>query len=157
MHPGFNLPVVHLCNRQELYCVVELFAKIDIERTDGRDALRVNVIQADMGAECQVHEDGKFVCRVDAADVERRIGFGISRALGLGKHVGERAFFIRHLRQDVIRCPVDDAVDRKDAVPRQRFSQRLDHRNAPADAAFKTDADRCPPGRFVNLGPVNRQ
>ena len=58
---------------------------------------------------------------IDASDVERRIGFGITGALRLCQDIVERPSFVGHFAENVIRCAVENAVDRKDVVRGKRF------------------------------------
>ncbi len=83
-------------------------------------------------------QDGQLMRRVDAVDVEARIGLGIAQALGLGQHVGEIAAGLAHRRQDVIAGAVQDAVDAR----RSRLAAR------PSRSAFD-DRDAAGDGRLV--------
>src|SRR3954469_23965951 len=100
-----------------------------------------------MGSECEAHEYGQLVSRIDSFDIESRIGFRVPGLLRFGKNVRELAFFVRHLGEDVVGSSVDDSIDGQDAIRSQRFFQRLDDGNAAGDAGFESNLD----GRGASL------
>ncbi len=59
------------------------------------DALDVDLVEGDLGAEGEARQDGELVRGVEAADVEGRIGLGVAARLRLGQHLGERAVLVR--------------------------------------------------------------
>ncbi len=67
--------------------------------------------------------------RIDAFDVEGRIGLGITQRLRLGQHVGKIAALVAHLGEDEIAGAVDDAGDPLDVIGGQALAQRLDDRD----------------------------
>jgi hypothetical protein len=78
-----------------------------------------------------------LVRRVDALDVEGRIGFGVAQALGLLQHGRKIEALVAHLGQDEVGGAVDDAGDPLDAVGREAFAQRLDDRDATGHGRFE--------------------
>ena len=68
--------------------------------------------------------------RVDALDIESRIGLGITEFLSLLEHVSEVRALVAHLRQNKVAGAVDDAGHPFDAVARQPFPHGLDDGNA---------------------------
>src|SRR3546814_5039428 len=74
--------------------------------------------------------------RVDAVDVETRVGLGIALRLRVGERVGEARAVSLHLRQDIIAGAVEDAIDARDLVRRGALADRLDHWNAARDRGF---------------------
>ena len=77
---------------------------------DPLDALVVDVIEPNPGAEREARQDRGLGSRVGSGYIGRRIRLGISELLGLGQCglavLGAR---VRHTREDVVRCSVDDA------------------------------------------------
>ena len=71
------------------------------------------------GLEGRGGKDYQFMGRVDAVYVKGRIRFGIAFFTGIFKRLVIRVFLERHLRQDIIRCPVDDSVKGLHLVARQ--------------------------------------
>ena len=73
---------------------------------------------------------------VVAIDIERRIGFSIAEALGVGEDRVEGGSFTRHAGEDVIAGAVYDAVDALETIADEGFAQGFDDRNATGDAGF---------------------
>ena len=80
------------------------------------DALDMHRVERDRPAERQRRQDRQLVRRIDAVDVERRIGLGVAELLRVGEHLGEFAPALAHLRQDVVAGAVQDAGDAENAV-----------------------------------------
>ena len=59
---------------------------------------------------------------VEAADVERRIGLGVTEFLGVGETGREGNLFQLHPRQDVIAGAVQNAVDAANLVAGQTLA-----------------------------------
>ncbi len=74
---------------------------------------------------------------VIAFDVESRIGFGITEALSFLQAIGKGQAFLLHLGEDVVAGAVHDAVDARDRVACQGFTQRLDDRDAAGNGRFE--------------------
>ena len=62
-------------------------------------------------AERQRRQDRQLVRRVDAVDVEARVGLGVAQLLRVGQHFGEFPAALAHLGQDVVAGAVQDAGD----------------------------------------------
>ena len=118
---------------EQLDAIAELFGVLDVDRIEPADPLDVGVLELHRIAEGDRAHDRHLVRRVDAFDVEGRVGLGIPQALRLGQHGGERQALAAHLGEDEIRRPIDDPGDPLDAVGRQPFAQRLDDRDAAGD------------------------
>jgi hypothetical protein len=69
------------------------------------------------------------VGRVEAADVEGGIGFGIAFVLRLFQHLGKGAVLLLHLGQDVVAGAVENTIDAADLIAGERLAQRLDDRD----------------------------
>ena len=65
--------------------------------------------------------------RVDAVDIEGRIGFGIALVLCGLEHLAEIGACALHFGEDVIAGPVENAVNALDPIGRRAFAQSLDH------------------------------
>ena len=77
--------------------------------------------------------------RIDAVDVEARIGLGIAELLRLGQHFGEFVRALAHRRQDVVRGAVQDAVDALQPVAGETLAQPLDDRDAAGDRGLERE------------------
>ena len=121
---------------------------------DGLDAFDVDLVERDVGAEGEAGQQGQLVGGIEAADVERRIGFGVALGLRLLQHVGERAALLLHRGQDVIAGAVEDAVDARDLVADQRLAQRLDDRDAAGDRRLEIQRDAVLLGERGELDAV---
>ena len=66
---------------------------------------------------------------VAAADIERGIGLGIAQSLRLLQDLGEVAFRLFHVGEDVVAGAVQDSAHRQDAMRDQAFAQRFHDRN----------------------------
>ena len=75
--------------------------------------------------------------RIDAFDIERRVGLGVAELLRLGKHGREREPARAHLGKDEVGRAVDDAGNPLDAVGREPFADRLDDRDAPGHGSLE--------------------
>ena len=115
---------------EQLDAVAEVLGGLDVGLGDGLDALHVDLVEGDAGAEGEAGQQRKLVGGIEAADVEGRIGLGVALGLRFLEHVGEGAVLVLHLGQDVVAGAVEDAVDAADLVARQRLAQRLDDRDA---------------------------
>src|SRR5690606_4752920 len=104
------------------------FSLSDVGGPHARDAANIDRGEVDLSPEGDRCEDRQLVRRVDALDVEGRIGLGIAERLRLGEDLAEVAPGPLHRREDVIAGPVEDAVDALDAVGRGAFAQALDDR-----------------------------
>ena len=124
---------------------------------DGLDALHVDLLEGDVGAEGEAGEQRELVGRVEAADVEAGIGLGIAHLLGLLEHLGERAMILLHLRQDEVAGAVEDAVDAADLVGGQRLAQRLDDGDAAGDRRLEVERDAVLLGELCQLEAVRGQ
>ena len=120
--------------------VAERRRVFEVLDADAADAFRVHRVRIEPDAERERGQNGELVRRVDAFDVERRIGFRIPERLRVGQRL-RKVVTRGHLREDVVRRAVDDSGDPVDRVAGEPFSQRLDDRNAAGDRAFETDAD----------------
>ena len=108
---------------------------------DRLDALDVDLVEGDAGAEGQARQQRELVRGVEAADVEGRVGLGIALGLRLRQHVGEGAVLLLHLGQDVVAGAVEDAVDAADLVAGERLAQRLDDGDAAGHRGLEVERD----------------
>src|SRR4029077_17365583 len=86
-------------------------------------------------------QDGELVRRIDTVDIEARIGFGIAEPLRLGEHFGKFVRGLAHRRKNIIRGPVEDAVDARQPVSGKTFAQGLDHRYSASDGSLEGQDD----------------
>ena len=78
---------------------------------------------------------------IETADVECRIGLGISQRLSFLQNIGEWPLLVLHLRQDIVAGAVQDTVDALYAISAERFAQRLDDRDAARNGGFEIQCD----------------
>ena len=132
------MPAVGLPRDAEQFdAVAEFGRERDVERGDPPNALDMHRVERNRPPERQRRQDRQFVRRIDAVDVERRIGLGIAELLRIGEHLGKFATALAHLRQDVVAGAVQDAGDPQDAVAGEPLTQRLDHRDAARHRGFE--------------------
>ena len=94
---------------------------------------------------------------IKAADIERRIGFGVTLGLRLFQDVAKRALLALHFGQDVIAGAVQDAVDARHVVGTKRLSERLDNRNTACNCGFEIQRYAVFFGELGKLKAVFRQ
>ena len=74
--------------------------------------------------------------RVDPFDIKRRIGFSISKPLGIGESFIKSLPLLFHRREDVVTGAVDNAYDLLKLICNQRFLNCLDNRNGTRNCGF---------------------
>src|SRR3546814_5076950 len=79
---------------------------------------------------------------VDAVNVERGIGLGISEFLRILQHVGEGVSLLFHGGENIIAGAIQYAVDAADRIGGRAFAQALDDRDAPCNSRFIFQGDR---------------
>ena len=136
---------------QQLDPIAHLVGKGDVERRDVADALGMHGLEVGPAAERQRRQQGELVRRIDAVDVEARIGLGIAQTLRFGEHLVERAPALAHVGEDVVAGAVQDAVDPLDPVAGQALAQGLDDRDAAGHGGLETDRGA------IGLGEVGEQ
>ena len=137
MHARLDAAVGLPRDAQQLDAIAKFGGERDVERGDAADALDMHRVERDRPAERQRGQDRQLVRRIDAVDVERRIGLRVAELLRIGEHFGELAAALAHLRQDVIAGAVQDAGNAQDAVAGETLAQRLDHRDAAGDRGLE--------------------
>ena len=157
MHPDLDPAVARLRDREELDAVAELPRVGDVLRRHQGDALRIDVLQLDVGSEGERGQDLQLVGRIHSFDVEGRIGLGVAVGLGLLQDDGEVLAGVGHLREDVVAGAVDDAVTGQDAVGDEPFLDRADQRNAAGDRGLEREGHPALPRLRVQLGAVVRE
>ncbi len=137
VHPRLHRVAAMLADGQQLDAVAELAGELDVERGDGRNSLDVDVVEIDLHAVGQRSEDGQFVRRVQAFDIQRRIGLGKSGRLGLGQGLCKRDALLGDFGENVVAGAVEDPHHGVDLIGDQRFAQGFDDRHAAAHAGFE--------------------
>ncbi len=122
---------------QVLDAVAQRFGVVHVSGGQLGDAFGVGLVELQRDAKGDGRQDGQLVRGIDAFDVEGRVGFGIAQRLGFGQHVGEGAAFFTHFGEDEVAGAVDDAGQPVDAVGRQTFADRLDHRDTTGHCGFE--------------------
>ena len=92
--------------------------------------------------------------RIDSFHIVRRISLSITFGLGLLQDVLEISPLVRHLRENVVGCPVQNAEDRLNPVCHQSFLNGPDDRNASAHRPFKINIHAVPLGGPKDLVSV---
>ena len=141
MHALLDAVVGALGDAEQLDAIAELVGRLEIGRRDRRNALDIDRVRIDLGAEREAGQDRELVRGVVALDVEGRIGLGIAEPLRVLQAVGERQLLPLHAREDVIAGAVEDAVDAREASCRPALAQRLDDRDAARDRGLEVERD----------------
>ena len=76
MDPGLDMVAVVAADRQQLDAVAEFPGEIDIDRPDAADPLNGDIVEFDMQAVGDGHQDRQFMGGVDALDIIGRVGLG---------------------------------------------------------------------------------
>ena len=84
-------------------------------------------------------------------DIERRIGFRQTVALGSSRASAKLAPSSVIMRQNRIAGAVDDSIDGALAIARERLAQGADDRHAAADARLEADGASGLAGRAKSL------
>ena len=137
MHALLDAAVGPQRDAEQLDAVAELVGRLDVGRRDLLDALDIDGLEAHARAKGKAREQGKLMRGVEAADVEGRIGLGVTLRLRLLEHLGKTPPLTFHPRQDVIAGAVEDAVDAGDVVALQALAHRLDDGDAPGDRGLE--------------------
>ena len=137
--PGLDMVAVVAADGEELDPIAEFAGEVDVDRADAADPLDGDVIELDMQAVGDGHQDRQLVGGVDPLDVVGGIGLGKALGLGVFQHLGKGGAMIGHLGEDVVGSAVHDPLDRLDPVGDQAFFQRFDDRDAAADAGLEAD------------------
>ena len=126
---------------EQLDAVAELVRRLQVGGGDRLDALDMDRLGVDLGAEGKAGQDGELVGGVEAADVEGRVGLGIAEALRVREAIVEGQALRLHPRQDVVAGAVEDAVDALDRIADEALAQRLDDRDAASDRRLEVQRD----------------
>ena len=154
VHALLDAAFGHQRHAQQLDAVAQVVGRLDVRLRDALDALDMDLVEGDAGAEGQAGQQGELVRRVEPADVEGGIGFGIALGLGFLQDVAERAMLLEHLRQDVIAGAVEDAVDAADLVGGQQLAHGLDDRDAAGNRRFEIQGNAVLFRKARQLGAV---
>ena len=111
MHPRLDPRLGLPRDAQQLDPIAKFRRERDVERGDRADALDMHSVERHRPAERQRRQDRQLVRRIDAVDVEARIGLGVAKPLRVGEHLGEFPPALAHLRQDIVAGAVQDAGD----------------------------------------------
>ncbi len=132
---------------QRLDDVPQLGRVADIGMRDGGDALAVDVVDGDVGAERQAGQDGGLCGGVVPLDVGRRVGLGQPESLRLGQRLVVGLPAVGHATEDEIGRPVDDAHHPDDPLSGQGLTQRPDHRDGARQRRPRREDRRREPTR----------
>src|SRR5437870_1476524 len=92
---------------------------VRVLKVDGRDptdAIRIDVRRRDLLTERQRREYGQLRTRVIAIDIGGGIGLRVAKSLRLGEYVRKGGAAALDLGKDEVRCPVQNAIKRGDAI-----------------------------------------
>ena len=68
----------------------------DVRSADITDTGYIHAIEVDLRTKGKAGENRKFVCGIDAVDIESRVGLGITQRLSFGQNVVEIAIILLH-------------------------------------------------------------
>ncbi len=142
---------------EQLDAVAELGCVGDVERGDGADALDMHRLEGDRAAEGDGGEDGQFMRRVDAVDIERGVAFGVAQRLRFGQHFFEFAAALAHHGQDVVAGAVEDAGDGVDVVAGQALPQGFDDRDAAGDRGLEAQGQTAALSQSGEAAAMHRE
>ena len=130
MYAQFDTVAAMPRNAERLDAVAEFIGIGEVHGADLADALGVHLFELQRDAEGDGRQDGELVGRVNAINVDGRIGFGVTQALCFGQHGLEIRATLVHLGEDVIASAIDDASHSLNAIAGQAFTNGLDDGNA---------------------------
>ena len=130
-----------LRDAEQLDAEAEFVGRLDVGERHALDALDVDGLGRDARAEGERREDRELVRRVEAADVERRVGLGVAEPSAPPSDILEGQLFALHAREDVIAGAVENAIDAVDRIAGESLAQRLDDRNAAGDRRLEGERD----------------
>jgi len=130
-----------LADREQLDDAVHVLGGLDVGRGDLGDALAVDVLAGDPSVEGEAGEDRRLGRRVEALDIGRRVGLGITERLGLAHRVGEALPGRVHLVEHVVGRAVDDPHDLAHGVAGEGFAQRPQQRYAARHRRLEVEVD----------------
>ncbi len=119
----------------------EILGRLDIGERHALNAFDMYRVRIDSRAERKRRQDRKLMRGVEAADIEARIGLGITQPLRFLQALLERQLLSLHARQNVIAGAVQDAVDALDRISRETFAQGLDDRDSSRDRGLEGERD----------------
>ena len=126
---------------EQLDDVAESAGDVDVGERQVADPLVVHLAGDDLGARGDRRHDRRLGPGVEALDVGGRVTLGVAEALGLGEGGLVGHPLLGHLREDVVRRPVDDAHHPRDRLAAQALAQRPHDRDAPGDCRLEEQVD----------------
>ena len=120
---------LHACRR----------GKARVERRDAGDAAHGHPLRRDLPPVGDVRQNARLAPGVDALHVGGGVCLGIAEPLRLRERVCVLCAVFEHLREDIIRCAVEDARHIVHDVRVQTFVERMEHRDAAADRRLKQE------------------
>ena len=132
---------VRAATPKQLDAVAHVLGRLDVGLADRLDALHVDLLEVELGAEGEARQNGELVRGIEAANVERRIGLGIAELLRLLQRIAERAVLVGHGGEDEVAGAVEDPVDAPHLVSREEFAQRLDDGDTAGHRGLEVERD----------------
>ncbi len=157
MHALLDAAVGLHRNAEQLDAIAKLVGGREIGRLDRGNALDIDRIGIDFGAERDRRQDRELLRGIEALDIESRIGLGIAEPLRILQAFGEGQLVLLHAGQDVIAGAVQDAVDAREGIAGKALAQGLDDRNGAADRGLEVERDAVRLGKLGKRQPVPRQ
>src|SRR3954454_24358177 len=126
-----------LRDAEQFYPEAEIFRRLEVGERHAFDAFDMDRFGVDRRGERKRGQDRELMRGVEAADIEARIGFGVTETLRLLQTFVEGEFLALHPRQDVIARAVQNSVDALDRIAGKTLAQRLDDRDAAGDRCLE--------------------
>ena len=126
---------------KQLDPVTKLFSVLDINRFELGDPFDVGLVEAHWITKGYGTHQRQLVGRIDALDVEGRIGFCIAQPLRLLENGIKRQTLAPHFGKNEVRRAVDDPGNPFDVIRGQSLTQRLDDRDAPSHRRLERHHD----------------
>ena len=139
VHPLLDAVLGLQRDAEELDPVSEIIGIADVVARDVLDAFDIDRSHVGNGAEGERRQDRQLVGGVEAADVEGGIGLRVAQPLRFLQHVGELASLARHLGENVVAGPVEDAEYALDAVAGEALAQGFDDGDAAGHRRLETE------------------
>ena len=126
-------------NGEQLNGVAELARHFDIGGGNVTNALHEHIVGVHARAEADGSEDRDLRSSIEAVDVGRGVGLGVTQALRVGEHLIKAQAFVGHARKNVVRGAVHNAGDGQNFVADQVVLERAHHGNAASCSGFALD------------------
>ena len=139
LHAGGNLSVLLTGTRKQLDLISGFLCKGDVIRFNVGDALCRNLIRSYTQTEYQRYQNRELIRRINSLHISGRVCLREALRLCVPKNIGVILAIFFHLRQDIIRCSIQDAVNGAEFVGQKGSRQGGQDRNSACHSRFETE------------------